>query len=118
LYFQPTVLTGVREGMVILQEETFGPVAPVITFRNDSEAVRMANDTPFGLAAYLYTNDLNRAIRVAEALDYGIIGLNDGLPSAPQAPFGGIKDSGIGREGGKWGIEEYLNVKYISLALR
>jgi succinate-semialdehyde dehydrogenase / glutarate-semialdehyde dehydrogenase len=117
LFYQPTVLTRVHTGMKILEEETFGPVAPVITFRDDAEAVQMANDTPFGLAAYLYTNHINRAVRVAEALDYGIIGLNDGVPSTPQAPFGGVKNSGIGREGGKWGIEEYLNVKYISLAL-
>jgi succinate-semialdehyde dehydrogenase / glutarate-semialdehyde dehydrogenase len=117
LFYQPTVLTQVRAGMVILEEETFGPVAPVITFSSDTEAIRMANDTPYGLAAYLYTDNLSRAIRVAEALDYGIIGLNDGLPSASQAPFGGIKESGIGREGGKWGIEEYLNIKYISLSL-
>ncbi len=117
LYFDPTVLTDIKPGMLLLNEETFGPVAPVLTFKDDAEAIQMANDTPFGLASYLYTRDIDRAVRVAEALEYGIVGLNDGLPSTPQAPFGGVKNSGIGREGGKWGIEEYLNVKYISLAL-
>jgi succinate-semialdehyde dehydrogenase/glutarate-semialdehyde dehydrogenase len=117
LFFDPTVMTDVKPGMLMMSEETFGPVAPVLTFNDDAEAIHMANDTPYGLASYLYTRDLDRAIRVAEALEYGIVGLNDGLPSTPQAPFGGVKDSGLGREGGKWGIEEYLNVKYISLAL-
>ncbi len=117
LYFDPTVLTGCTSQMLIMNEETFGPVAPVITFKDDAEAIRVANDTPYGLAAYLYTRDIDRAIRVSEMLDYGIIGLNDGIPSVPQAPFGGIKQSGMGREGGKWGIEDYLDVKYISLAL-
>ncbi len=117
LYFDPTVLTGVARGMRILDEETFGPVAPIIRFTDDDEAVRMANDTPFGLAAYLWTRDLSRAFHVAEALDYGIVGVNDGMPSVAQAPFGGIKASGLGREGGKWGIEEYLDLKYISIAL-
>jgi succinate-semialdehyde dehydrogenase/glutarate-semialdehyde dehydrogenase len=117
LHFQPTVLTGIARGMRILEEETFGPVAPIIRFSEDEEAVRQANDTPFGLAAYLWTRDLSRAFRVAEALDYGIVGVNDGLPSAAQAPFGGVKMSGVGREGGKWGIEEYLDLKFISIAL-
>jgi succinate-semialdehyde dehydrogenase/glutarate-semialdehyde dehydrogenase len=117
LYFEPTVLTGVTRGMRILEEETFGPVAPVIRFTDEAEVVRQANDTPYGLAAYLWTRDLSRAFRVAEALDYGIIGVNDGLPPAVQAPFGGVKASGLGREGGKWGIEEYLDLKFISIAL-
>jgi succinate-semialdehyde dehydrogenase/glutarate-semialdehyde dehydrogenase len=117
LVFQPTVLTGVARGMRILEEETFGPVAPIIRFSRDEEAIRQANDTPFGLAAYLWTRDLSRAFRMAEALDYGIVGVNDGLPSAAQAPFGGVKMSGVGREGGKWGIEEFLNVKFISIGL-
>jgi succinate-semialdehyde dehydrogenase/glutarate-semialdehyde dehydrogenase len=117
LIFEPTVLTDVARGMRILEEETFGPVAPIIRFADDAEAVRQANDTPFGLAAYLWTRDLSRAFRVAEALEYGIVGVNDGLPSAAQAPFGGVKMSGVGREGGKWGIEEFLDVKYISIAL-
>jgi succinate-semialdehyde dehydrogenase/glutarate-semialdehyde dehydrogenase len=103
--------------MRILEEETFGPVAPVMTFRSTEEGVALANSTPYGLAAYLWTRDLTRAFTVSEALEYGIIGVNDGLPSTAQAPFGGVKDSGIGREGGKWGIEEYLEVKYLSFAL-
>jgi succinate-semialdehyde dehydrogenase/glutarate-semialdehyde dehydrogenase len=117
LVFQPTVLTGVARGMRILEEETFGPVAPVIRFSQDEDAVRQANDTPYGLAAYLWTRDLARAFHVAEALDYGIVGVNDGLPSAAQAPFGGVKMSGIGREGGKWGIQEFLDLKFISMGL-
>jgi succinate-semialdehyde dehydrogenase/glutarate-semialdehyde dehydrogenase len=117
LYYAPTVLADVQPGMRILEEETFGPVAPVMRFSTDAEAIELANDVPYGLAAYLWTRDLSRAFRVAETLDYGIIGLNDGLPSAAQAPFGGIKYSGIGREGGKWGLDEYLEVKYISAAL-
>ena len=117
LYFEPTVLSEVRPGMRLLEEETFGPVAPVLTFRDEAEAVRLANATPYGLAAYLWTRDLGRAFRVAEELEYGIVGVNDGLPSTPQAPFAGIKHSGIGREGGKWGLDEYLEVKYLSLAL-
>jgi len=118
LFFQPTVLADVARDALLMTEETFGPVAPLVPFETEDEAVRLANDTPFGLAAYLYTENIARAVRVAEALDYGIIGLNDGVPSTAQAPFGGVKQSGIGREGGKWGIEEYLEVKYISLALR
>lgn len=117
LYYSPTVLTGVRPGMKVMEEETFGPVAPVIAFATESEVVERANGVPYGLAAYLWTGDLSRALRVAEALEYGIIGLNDGLPSTAQAPFGGFKDSGLGREGGRAGIEEYLETKYISLKL-
>ncbi|MDZ7705275.1 MAG: NAD-dependent succinate-semialdehyde dehydrogenase [Trueperaceae bacterium] len=118
LYFEPTVLTNISSDMQLMHEETFGPVAPIIGFDHDDEALRLANDTPYGLAAYLYTHDLSRAFRVAEGLDYGIVGLNDGVPSTPHAPFGGYKQSGIGREGGKWGIEEYLETKYLSMALR
>jgi succinate-semialdehyde dehydrogenase/glutarate-semialdehyde dehydrogenase len=117
LYYAPTVLTDVVPGMRILEEETFGPVAPVMTFASDAEALHLANNVPYGLAAYLWTRDLGRAFRVAESLDYGIVGLNDGLPSTAQAPFGGFKDSGIGREGGKWGLDEYLEIKYISIGL-
>jgi succinate-semialdehyde dehydrogenase / glutarate-semialdehyde dehydrogenase len=118
LYYRPTVLAGVTNDMVIMHEETFGPVAPVARFSREDEAVAAANDTPFGLAAYLYTRDLARAIRVSEALEYGLVGVNDGVPSAPYAPFGGVKESGIGREGGPWGIEEYLEVKYVSFKLQ
>jgi succinate-semialdehyde dehydrogenase/glutarate-semialdehyde dehydrogenase len=117
LTFNPTVLTSVTRGMRILEEETFGPVAPIVSFTDEADVIRHANDTPFGLAAYLWTRDLSRAFRVAEALDYGIVGVNDGLPSTAQAPFGGMKMSGVGREGGFWGIEEYLDVKYMSFAL-
>ena len=119
LFFSPTVLAGVKPGMRVLEEETFGPVAPIAPFQDERHAIEMANATQYGLAAYLWTRDVSRAIRVAEALDYGIVGVNDGLPTAmaPQAPFGGMKDSGIGREGGRWGLEEYLEVKLVSIGL-
>ncbi len=117
LYFDPTVLVGVERGMRILEEETFGPVAPIVGFRDEADAVRAANATPYGLAAYIWTRDLGRAFRVAEALDYGIVGVNDGLPATPHAPFGGVKNSGIGREGGKWGLDEYLDEKFVSIVL-
>ena len=118
LYYAPTVLKGVARDALIMREETFGPVAPISAFDTTAEAVGLANASPFGLAAYLYTNDLSRAVRVAEELEYGIVGVNDGVPSVPYAPFGGVKQSGIGREGGPWGIEEYLETKYVSVALR
>ena len=117
LFFEPTVLAHVRSGMRILEEETFGPVAPVIAFASDEEGLEMANDTPYGLAAYLWTRDLNRAHRISEKLEYGIVGVNDGAPSAAQAPFGGVKDSGLGREGGPWGLQEFLEIKYVSVSL-
>ncbi len=117
LYFEPTVLRGITEEMLIMNEETFGPVAPIITFDTEEEGVRIANDTPYGLASYIFTQDLGRAFRVSEALEYGIVGINDGVPSAAHAPFGGVKDSGLGREGGKWGIDEYLDVKYVSVGI-
>ena len=104
--------------MLIMQEETFGPVAPVVVFDTEEEAVEAANDTEFGLAAYLWTSNLARAFRVSAALEYGIIGLNDPIPSTAQAPFGGVKQSGYGREGGLWGIQEYLSVKYLSINVK
>ena len=116
-FFSPTVLVGVAPGMRILEEETFGPVAPILSFADDDAVVRAANDTSAGLAAYIWTRDLSRAFRVSEALDYGIVGVNDGVPSTPQAPFGGVKFSGLGREGGHPGIAEYLDVQYVSFGL-
>jgi succinate-semialdehyde dehydrogenase/glutarate-semialdehyde dehydrogenase len=112
-FFAPTVLTNVTPEMVVAREETFGPVAPLFKFDTDAEAIAMANDTEFGLAAYFYGRDVRRVWRVAEALEYGIVGVNTGLISTEVAPFGGMKESGIGREGSKYGIEEYLEVKYI-----
>ncbi|MBK8027387.1 MAG: NAD-dependent succinate-semialdehyde dehydrogenase [Chloroflexi bacterium] len=116
-FWQPTVLTNVGSDMLITQEETFGPVAPLIPFDTEDEVIAAANNTPFGLAAYFYTRDVSRVMRVAERLEYGIIGANDALPSTANAPFGGVKQSGLGREGGSVGIDEYLEVKYLSLGL-
>jgi succinate-semialdehyde dehydrogenase/glutarate-semialdehyde dehydrogenase len=115
LFYEPTVLADATPAMIITHEETFGPVAPLYRFRADAEAVALANDTPYGLAAYFYSRDVARIWRAAEALDYGIIGVNAGLVSTEVAPFGGMKESGIGREGGKHGIEEFLEVKYVCL---
>lgn len=116
-FYQPTLLMNVTKTMRIAHEETFGPVAPIFVFRDEEEVIREANDTRYGLAAYFYTKDLSRAIRVMEALEYGIVGVNDPVPVAVQAPFGGMKESGIGREGGKYGIEEYLEEKFVSIGL-
>ncbi|WP_133578974.1 NAD-dependent succinate-semialdehyde dehydrogenase [Aureibacillus halotolerans] len=116
-YYMPTVLTNVDESMAIMHDETFGPVAPIRKFEEEDEAIRLANETPFGLAAYFFTKDVSRGTRVAEQLEYGIVGWNSGAPSAAEAPFGGMKESGIGREGGMEGIEAYLETKYISLKL-
>ena len=112
-FFQPTVLTGVTMDMAMSCEETFGPVAGINRFTTDAEAVAIANDTPYGLAAYFYTRDLARTWRVAEALEYGIVGINTGLISTEVAPFGGVKESGLGREGSKYGMDEYLEIKYL-----
>ncbi len=114
-FYSPTVLLGVDESMLVTQEETFGPVAPVLTFQSDDEAIDRANDTPYGLAAYAFTSNLNRAVLLAERLEYGTVGINDASISAVQAPFGGMKESGVGREGGPVGMEEYLETKYVSL---
>ena len=115
-FFQPTVLTNVRSNMVVANEETFGPLAPLFRFDSDEEAVQMANDTEFGLAAYLYSRDIGRIWRVSEALEYGIVGINTGVISTEVAPFGGMKESGFGREGSKYGLDEYLEIKYLSMA--
>jgi succinate-semialdehyde dehydrogenase / glutarate-semialdehyde dehydrogenase len=116
-FFQPTVLTEVTPKMLVAREETFGPVAPLFRFDTEAEAVRMANDTEFGLAAYFYTRDLARSWRVAEALEYGIVGLNTGIISTEVAPFGGVKESGMGREGSKYGILDYTELKYLCTGL-
>ncbi|MEA2179347.1 MAG: succinate-semialdehyde dehydrogenase / glutarate-semialdehyde dehydrogenase, partial [Solirubrobacteraceae bacterium] len=116
-FYKPTVLTGISDDAELLKEEIFGPVAPIKTFSTDEEAIAAANDTEYGLVAYVYTRDLQRAFRVAEALETGMLGLNQGVVSNAGAPFGGVKASGIGREGGNEGIEEYLETKYIAMAL-
>ena len=113
LYFEPTILTGVEPASKLMNEETFGPVAPLIRFKSEAEVIRLSNDTEFGLAAYFYTRDVNRIWRVAEALEYGMVGINEGLISSEVAPFGGVKQSGLGREGSKYGIDDYLEVKYL-----
>jgi succinate-semialdehyde dehydrogenase / glutarate-semialdehyde dehydrogenase len=114
-FFEPTVLTDVTTDMVITKEETFGPVAPLYRFKTEADAVKMANDTEFGLASYFYSRNIGRIWRVAEALEYGIVGINEGIISTEIAPFGGMKESGIGREGSKYGIEEFLEVKYLCM---
>lgn len=112
-FFQPTVLTGVTGAMKIAHEETFGPVAPLFRFSDEAEAVEMANDTPYGLAAYFFSRDIGRCWRVAEALEYGMVGINEGILSTEVAPFGGVKESGIGREGARQGLEEFMETKYM-----
>ncbi|SDH64912.1 NAD-dependent succinate-semialdehyde dehydrogenase [Alteribacillus bidgolensis] len=116
-FYKPTVLKNITHEMVIMEEETFGPVAPVQKISSDEEGVRLANSSPYGLASYFFTENLSRGMKVAEGLEYGIVGWNDGVPSAPQAPFGGWKQSGIGREGGSEGIEPFLETKYISMGV-
>ena len=112
-YYQPTVLTGVTSEMAVFRNEIFGPVAPVMSFADEAEAIALANDTEFGLASYFYTRDIGRVWRVSEALDYGMVGVNEGIISNEMAPFGGVKASGSGREGSKYGIDDYLEIKYI-----
>ena len=114
-FFEPTVLTNVTPAMIIAREETFGPVAPLFRFRTDADAIALANDTEFGLAAYFYGRDIGRIWRIAEALEYGIVGINTGLISTEVAPFGGVKESGLGREGSKYGMEEFLEIKYLCM---
>lgn len=112
-FYSPTVLTGVTPDMAVFRNEIFGPVAPITTFETEEEVIQLANDTEFGLASYFYTRDIGRVWRVSEALDYGIVGVNEGIISNEMAPFGGVKESGSGREGSKYGIEDYLEIKYV-----
>ncbi len=117
LFFQPTVIRDVTPDMLVNHEETFGPLAPVIKFETEAEAIALANNSEFGLAAYFYTRDLGRTWRVAEAIESGIIGVNTGIISTEVAPFGGVKMSGLGREGSRYGLDEYLELKYVCLSI-
>jgi succinate-semialdehyde dehydrogenase/glutarate-semialdehyde dehydrogenase len=117
-FFEPTVLGDVTPAMLVARDETFGPLAPLFRFDTEAEAIAMANDTEFGLASYVYTRDLGRAWRVSEALEYGMVGVNEGLISTEVAPFGGIKQSGLGREGSKYGIDDYIEQKYMCLSIK
>ena len=114
-FYEPTILANVTQAMMVAREETFGPVAPLFRFDTEDDAIALANDTEFGLAAYFYGRDVGRIWRVAEALEYGIVGINTGIISTEVAPFGGVKESGLGREGSRYGLEEFLEVKYILL---
>jgi succinate-semialdehyde dehydrogenase/glutarate-semialdehyde dehydrogenase len=113
--FEPTIIGNVTTSMKVASEETFGPLAPIFKFSTEEEAIRMANDTEFGLASYFYTNDVNRIWRVSEALEYGMVGVNEGVISNEVAPFGGVKESGLGREGSHYGIDDFLELKYICM---
>ena len=115
-FFEPTILTNVTQDMAVAKEETFGPLAPLFKFESEDEVIGYANDTEFGLASYFYSRDIGRIFRVSEALEYGMVGVNTGLISNEIAPFGGVKQSGLGREGSKYGIEDYLVIKYTCLA--
>ena len=114
-FYQPTILTGVSSEAKITTEETFGPVAPIYKFKDENEVIELANNSPFGLASYFYSRDIGRIWRVAEALEYGMVGVNTGLTSKAEAPFGGIKESGLGREGSKYGVDDFLEIKYINM---
>jgi succinate-semialdehyde dehydrogenase/glutarate-semialdehyde dehydrogenase len=116
-FFEPTILTGVTRDMQVANDETFGPVAPLFRFETEEDVIEQANDTIFGLASYFYARDLSRVWRVAEALEYGMVGVNTGLISTEVAPFGGVKQSGLGREGSHHGVEDYLEMKYICIAI-
>jgi succinate-semialdehyde dehydrogenase/glutarate-semialdehyde dehydrogenase len=115
--YRPTILSNVDNAMRIAQEEIFGPVATLIPFTEEADVVQMANDTPFGLAAYFYSRDIGRVWRVSEALEYGMVGINEGIISTEVAPFGGIKESGLGREGSKYGIDDYVEIKYLCMGV-
>jgi succinate-semialdehyde dehydrogenase/glutarate-semialdehyde dehydrogenase len=114
-FFQPTILTGATQGMAFAREEIFGPLAPVFRFDTEEEVIAMANATEFGLASYVYTRDLGRAFRLNARLAYGMIGINSGLITTVEAPFGGVKESGLGKEGGSQGLEDYLDTKYVCI---
>ena len=116
-FFGPTIVTGATKEMLFSTEETFGPLAPLFKFEDEDEVIALANDTIFGLASYFYAKDLSRVYKVAEALEYGIVGVNTGIISTELAPFGGVKQSGLGREGSHHGIEDYLEIKYVCLAV-
>ena len=116
LFFEPTVISGATNDMLFAREETFGPLAPLFAFDTEQEVIALANDTEFGLAAYFYTRDVGRVMRVAERLESGMVGVNTGLISTAEAPFGGVKQSGLGREGSKYGLDEFQEIKYICLA--
>ena len=115
LFFQPTVVSGATRDMLVAREETFGPLAPLFAFDTEAEAIEQANDTEFGLAAYFYSRDIGRVMRVAERLESGMVGVNTGLISTAEAPFGGVKQSGLGREGSKYGLDDFLEIKYVCL---
>ncbi len=115
-FFEPTVISGATAEMLVAREETFGPLAPVFAFDTEDEVLALANDTEFGLAAYFYSRDIGRVMRVAERLESGMVGVNTGLISTAEAPFGGVKQSGLGREGSKYGLDEFLEIKYVCLA--
>ncbi len=114
-FYEPTVLVDVDDTMDVYNEEIFGPIAPLFKFKTEEDAIRIGNDTPLGLSAYFYSRDIGRIWRVAEGLDYGIVGINEGVISTEVAPFGGMKESGIGREGSKYGIDDYLEIKYLCM---
>jgi succinate-semialdehyde dehydrogenase/glutarate-semialdehyde dehydrogenase len=116
-FFEPTVLADVNESMLVMHEETFGPVAAIKSFSSEEEVIAAANNSEFGLASYFYSKDINRIWRVAEAMEFGMVGVNTGIISNEVAPFGGVKQSGLGREGSSWGMDEYLEMKYICLGL-
>ena len=114
-FYEPTVVAGATAEMLVAREETFGPLAPIFAFDTEAEVIDLANDTEFGLAAYFYSRDIGRIMRVAARLESGMVGVNTGLISTAEAPFGGVKQSGLGREGSKYGIEEFLEIKYVCL---
>jgi succinate-semialdehyde dehydrogenase / glutarate-semialdehyde dehydrogenase len=115
LFFEPTVVSGATAEMLVAREETFGPLAPIFAFDTEAEVIALANDSEFGLAAYFYSRDIGRVMRVADKLESGIVGVNTGLISTAEAPFGGVKQSGLGREGSKYGLDDFLEIKYVCL---